>query len=123
MSKTISVARQRLKFAYARGARIQVKVASSGHWVSAHAPGFHEGRKYRIDPRDAHLEYGPLSSALRRLAESPGKLLCEMEKLAGNWMMNPHNVNNLKHCDLDDQEDVWLLLMGLEAELLADEGL
>jgi hypothetical protein len=69
---------QRLKFAWARGARIQVQIKPEFD------RGFDWTREYgcpatvadmnltrynwRIHPADEHLQYGPLSSALRKRA-------------------------------------------------------
>lgn len=65
---------QRVQFAWARGARIQVQLKTGDEkWVSA----INDNGRYlyvnpnyslRAHPDDAHLEYGPLSSDLRRRA-------------------------------------------------------
>jgi hypothetical protein len=61
---------QRLKFAWARGARLQV--LTFGDWCLGSMEEFLEGGYtpdlIRIHPDDAHLEYGPLSRALRDTA-------------------------------------------------------
>ena len=65
---------RRLHFAWARGAKLQRRMKEdlrfgddrwSGHDV---APTTLDCRHYewRIHPKDAHLEYGPLSTALRQ---------------------------------------------------------
>lgn len=62
----------RLLFAAARGARIQYNQytehtpvwANTSKWSSICA------NRLRIHPDDAHLQYGPLSTALRKLAET-----------------------------------------------------
>lgn len=59
---------ERLKFAHARGARIEVQFKTrfrlKWDWTLSPAWNF-EKFEYRIHPHDAHLEYGPLSTALR----------------------------------------------------------
>jgi hypothetical protein len=64
----------RLLHAAARGARIQ------SQWRDAHTPTYQEWqtnnqfvfidtmRHYRIHPDDEHLQYGPISTALREIA-------------------------------------------------------
>jgi hypothetical protein len=64
----------RLLHAAARGARIQ------SQWRDAHTPTYQEWqtnnqfvfidtmRHYRIHPVDEHLQYGPISTALREMA-------------------------------------------------------
>lgn len=60
----------RLLFAAARGARLQALDGNLGWILSSHAPLelSNAKRPYRIHPDDAHLEYGPISRALRDLA-------------------------------------------------------
>jgi hypothetical protein len=57
----------RLLFAAARGARIQALDKNLGAILSSHAPLelSNDKRPYRIHPDDAHLQYGPISTALR----------------------------------------------------------
>lgn len=59
---------QRLKFAYARGARIQCSWEDSDWYLVAYPEWRNAHTVFRIHPDDAHLEYGPLSSELRRRA-------------------------------------------------------
>jgi hypothetical protein len=57
----------RLLFAAARGARIQADYQGVWSGVS----GIHLGKTphdYRIHPDDEHLQYGPISTALREMA-------------------------------------------------------
>lgn len=62
----------RFKFAHARGARIQLHIpyAKEPLWMGANPHGFNwsDDYEFRIHPEDTHLEYGPISSALRVLA-------------------------------------------------------
>jgi hypothetical protein len=53
---------RRVKFAYARGARVEVEIG--GEWCPSGIMS--ESGRRRIHPDDAHLEYGPLSSAIRK---------------------------------------------------------
>lgn len=55
----------RLKFAFARGARIQFLHKGGEHWSNTRSPAWWRDIDYRVHPRDEHLLYGPLSSALR----------------------------------------------------------
>ena len=60
----------RLLFAAARGARIQSRWVDGTQWQTTSQFMFVDGmRYYRIHPDDAHLAYGPISTALRRVAE------------------------------------------------------
>lgn len=56
----------RIRFAQARGARIQARIRGGYHgpecWVDIRT--FIPGKNDRIHPSDEHLQYGPLSSAL-----------------------------------------------------------
>lgn len=56
----------RMKFAYARGARIEFKVTDD-RWGFAKDPLWSCLRpsQWRVHPKDEHLLYGPLTSALR----------------------------------------------------------
>ncbi len=60
---------QRLKFAWARGARIEWRDPYADRysklWSIRLLPAWDENQSYRIHPEDEHLQYGPLSSTLR----------------------------------------------------------
>ena len=61
----------RLLFAAARGARIETWYPSKKWqivWAVRTVDDFYD---YRIHPDDAHLQYGPISTALREMAEDP----------------------------------------------------
>ncbi len=108
---------QRLKFAYARGARIECQGYDT-HWYGAKAPAWNSRYCYRIHPDDAHLEYGELSTALRErtamqyTARTVAKTLFLMvDEIGsvdffefGNWFLS----------------DLW---DDICAEALADEGM
>jgi hypothetical protein len=55
----------RLLFAAARGARIEYKLWGTDKWAEKEAWGLSDTTEYRIHPKDAHLQYGPISTALR----------------------------------------------------------
>lgn len=104
----------RLLFAAARGARIEAKYPNKKWqlvWAVRTVDVFYA---YRIHPDDAHLQYGPISTALRNHALGmPLTETCWFSKL-------------LLHTDGDLQtlppfdRYVFLLFM---AEALADEGM
>lgn len=108
---------KRLLFAAARGARIYSKL-NDGPWIKAYAvvkPGAVAGLQQRIHPDDAHLEYGPISTALRGVALTDDcedyvapYIIFEIERETGYWPST------------NDQRCVFLLIL---AEALADEGL
>jgi hypothetical protein len=60
----------RLLHAAARGARIQTN--DRGGWLdAAYIPtADYKGDDFRIHPDDEHLQYGPISTALREMAEN-----------------------------------------------------
>jgi hypothetical protein len=126
---------QRLKFAYARGARIQLDYVALGYmgrtfrrtaqddgWRDVDQPAAWETYApfWRIHPEDEHLQYGPLSKALRErvlnahqfyypIASAACSVAAEWFDLKREWW------------DLDgnDRQMAYLFL----AEALADEGL
>jgi hypothetical protein len=105
---------QRMKFAHARGARIQCKNYRRA-WVNLAHPGWFDDTVYRIHPADAHLEYGPLSTALREHviygATEPGwPLLDDLCSVTFWWREVLGDVN----------DGMFVLFV---AELLADEGM
>ena len=94
----------RLLFAAARGARMQRSAASD--W------------EYRIHPDDAHLQYGPISTALREMAE--------------DYSWNPSWEHRVAHAAADEfteffdsrqGEPDYPLFYLILAEALADSGL
>ena len=107
----------RILFAAARGARIQ------GRWVDD-TPQWHTVRKVylvedlpyqRIHPEDAHLEYGPISTALLKLAEDDSWNPSEERSLA-------IAVARQFQVYFGDEPDYPLFYLFL-AEFLADEGM
>jgi hypothetical protein len=126
---------KRLKFAYARGARIQVPEGAcrygadrnSGKWVTVEHPYWTPTQSFRIHPDDASLEYGPLSSDMRRRAIekdfSEAEICWQRDRLEiplweGVWA----------HLHVDDAgwlvaPDETRMFMLFVAEMMADEGL
>ena len=113
----------RLLFAAARGARIQATLA--GQWSTsplyeALRPSYNENR--RIHPEDEHLQYGPISTALREV---------EMWELMSS-QFPAVAVHAAIACGLDSEWTVTWRTQGVGdratallilAEALADEGL
>lgn len=114
----------RLLFAAARGARLEVMHDQMKNWelrpVGIALFWQHLGYMVRIHTDDEHLQYGPVSSALREFAEFEhdkliplGFPLFKFEFYAAEW---------LKYDACDDYLHRSLFLLIL-AEALADEGL
>ena len=107
----------RLLFAAARGARIQV-MAQDMWW---HCGTFHvnDVRKLRIHPKDEHLQYGPISTALREMAQRTDELFVELGPTVTyiDWSVDMEEDDG--EADAFHQS-LFLLIL---AEALADEGL
>jgi hypothetical protein len=133
---------KRLKFAYTRGALIQCALIqwNEAHWLGWYdcdeddPPVWCSHGKYRIHPRDAHLEYGPLSSALIEAASWPNV----HHVPRASYGAAPADLHEVASCaaDLmcwtedelwrDEQlldDETWRLWHLFCAEFLADEGL
>ena len=110
----------RLLHAAARGARIGWQTLS-GKWVSADSLTYvqSEGGQvvYRIHPDDAHLQYGPISTALREIAEDP-KYNSSWEHFLANIAANEFTM----FFDSRHGEPDYPLFYLILAEALADEG-
>ena len=103
----------RILFAAARGARIQVMYQRV--WIPAVAVRTDDMYKYRIHPADAHLGYGPISTALLKLAEDDSWNPSEERSLA-------IAVARQFQVYFGDEPDYPLFYLFL-AEFLADEGM
>ena len=110
----------RLLFAAARGARIQATLA--GQWSTsplyeALRPSYNENR--RIHPEDEHLQYGPISTALREMAQRTDELFVELGPTVTyiDWSVDMEEDDG--EADAFHQS-LFLLIL---AEALADEGL
>jgi hypothetical protein len=110
---------QRLKHAYARGARIEYYDRFEDKWGFTDDPAWDTYYQYRVHPKDAHLEYGPVSSALRSTA------------ITGQTHPGFHSATGTAVVMFPELSVAWWLLDGdarkmqflFLAELLADEGL
>jgi hypothetical protein len=111
----------RLLFAAARGARIQYKggyidwrEAEGEYKTLCNKPGF-----YRIHPDDEHMQYGPISTALREMAET-GK---EPYTLSVLMAMAAFEYESPYPLVLRSEWPHAQMLLLILAEALADEGL
>ena len=102
----------RLLFAAARGARIEAEW--KGVWSGIAGIHFVPKFNYRIHPDDAHLAYGPISTALRNY-------VLGLPKVETSWFSKL-----LLHSDGDlhalSPNDRYVFLL-FAAEALADEGM
>jgi hypothetical protein len=120
----------RLLHAAARGARIEDNLI--GGWTSSDFVYLDEKDttySYRIHPDDEHLQYGPISTALRDVAITPpvsaGVLgypvwghVCEDMK---EWVKNPKRNWRMYFEHVEEfHRSLFLLFL---AEALADEGM
>jgi hypothetical protein len=109
----------RLLFAAARGARIQSRWIDSVQWQKTGQFVFVDGmRHYRIYPADEHLAYGPVSTALREMAEDP-KHNSSWEHFLANSAANEFT----EYFDSRRGEPDYQLFYLFLAEFLADEGM
>jgi hypothetical protein len=115
----------RLKFAWARGARIQARLKidrkKDSLWTTVGLPGWNSHTDYRIHPDDAHLEYGPLSSALR-LEATTGEPLFYSPYREMAWLWVREYMENFG-IDLREGANEIPSFMLFAAEYLADMGL
>ena len=104
----------RLLHAAARGARLQALYQLC--WIPlTHISLVPNSYTYRIHPADEHLQYGPISTALRMLAEDDSWNPSEERSLAVA-------VARQFQVFFDDEPDFELFYLFL-AEFLADEGM
>ena len=106
----------RLLFAAARGARIEAEW--KGVWSGVAGIHFVPEFNYRIHPDDAHLQYGPISTALREMAENP-KQNSSWEHFLANSAANEYTMSFDSRFGEPDYPLFYLFL----AEALADEGM
>jgi hypothetical protein len=116
----------RLLHAAARGARIQYRSlidrnweeSAFGSWQSLHDCKTADS-SYRIHPEDAHLQYGPISTALREMTFDA--TLC---KFSWEWTLASSATcefaSGIDAATLATDYDLYYLFL---AEFLADEGM
>ncbi len=108
-----------LLMAAARGARIEL-FGRDLKWHEANAaPLKRHTFPYRIHPDDEHLRFGPISSALREMAET-GKDPYTLMGLLAKVVVNHERDFPLIFADEWDQNVLFLLIL---SEALAEEGL
>tara|TARA_R110000822_G_scaffold121524_3_gene255343 strand:+ start:622 stop:957 length:336 start_codon:yes stop_codon:yes gene_type:complete len=109
----------RLLHAAARGARIQVRWYDSLQWqTSGQIVLVDTMRHYRIHPDDEHLQYGPVSTALREMAEN-FKYDSSWEHFIANSAANEFTEYFDSRQGKPDYQLFYLIL----AEALADKGM
>ena len=107
----------RLLQAAARGARIQSRWVDETQWqTTGQLVLVDDMRYYRIHPADEHLQYGPISTALREMAAD------------NSWNPNVYRVLAVAAANefqvyLGGVRDDYPLYYLFLAEFLADEGL
>ena len=113
----------RLLHAAARGARIQRRVFNEHSWWNAYNLDLNKGSAasdwvYRIHPDDEHLAYGPISTALREMAEDDETGRTDLRWNIAHIVANEFN----DYYDWQCEPDYPLFYLFL-AEFLADEGM
>ena len=110
----------RLLHAAARGAKMQTKWLDSGaQWqTTGQIVLVDDMRYYRIHPADEHLQYGPISTALRDMAEDDGTWRTDLRWNIAHIVANEFN----DYYDWQCEPDYPLFYLFL-AEYLADEGM
>jgi hypothetical protein len=111
----------RLLFAAARGARIQTN-DRGGCLDAAYIPtADYKGDDFRIHPDNAHLAYGPISTALLEMAKSSSRSKSDDTywRMARDYVMS--DVNYFFYWSENDFDRSLLYL--ILAEALADSGL
>ena len=109
----------RLLHAAARGARIEALYQRC--WIPlTHISIVPNKHAYRIHPEDAHLQYGPISTALREMAEDPAfwTSKCWKWSIASSAAGEFNVYLNSRWCEPD-----YPLFYLFLAEALADEGM
>ena len=116
---------QRLKFAFARGARIQFNYR--GVWQEARSPLWNQEINFRIHPKDEHLQYGLLSNAMRAAGldgvAGITSLAADAYQMYQHIVGGSHPTRYVEDYDGADPKTVGRLHALFIAELLADEGL
>ena len=109
----------RLLYAAARGARIQCYDTRSKAWKEANAIWIDTIPADRIHPDDEHLQYGPISTSLRKRAETGIQGKAGIPYLLGNFDFTGPELLVWDAFYGYDEKSFFLLIM---AEALADMG-
>jgi len=114
----------RLLFAAARGARVQRREFNEREWWTAYDLDVNKGSAapdcvYRIHPDDLHLQYGPVSTALRTFAET-GKTPYTLTAMLAMAAYNHEKEYPFILVSEWPQASMFALIL---AEALADKGL
>ena len=116
-----------LLMAAARGARIQLRsLQNSNLWQTSDFAPTTQNKAYegRIHPDDAHLRFGPISSALREMAKTPKqKMFVGLTKLPHTGFMVEHETWEEVHELAGYSEIEHSLFLLILSEALAEEGL
>ena len=107
----------RLLFAAARGARIEWQTVY-GAWKVADDIDVTQSYPQRIHPDDAHLQYGPISTALREMAET-----CTHSSSWAGFLATSAANEYTMYFDSRFGEPDYPLYYLILAEALADEGM
>ena len=109
----------RLLHAAARGARVQALYQRV--WIPANTISTQVGRyTYRIHPDDQYLQYGPISTALREMAEhNRSDIRPSWEQGLSNFAANQFT----EYFDSRQGEPDYPLFYLFLAEFLADSGM
>ena len=113
----------RLLFAAARGARIQINgfTATVPSWYDSHKWSSMHESVLRIHPDDEHLQYGPISTAVRTDAFNGAQRYSVVyDTLCGTWGISLGDWYQFRDCESEPHRSLFLLIL---AEALADEGL
>lgn len=118
---------ERMKFAWARGARIQLRTHEhsgiAGLWSTCISRGIYmldpPLYDYRIHPNDEHLQYGPLSTALREIVYFPPEKYTAMHRVALQTLVIYESDMGFYH----DTSTEFAMAALMLAEYFADEGL
>lgn len=106
---------RRIKFAWARGARLLTTGRNPKPLDYAMALEFDQD--YDIHPDDEHLQYGPISTALRNYVFG-------MDYDVNNWRKAiQFCYDELPDLNVPAYQHHWVLLILFMIEYLADEGL
>ena len=111
----------RLLFAAARGARIQINgfTATVPSWYDSHKWSSMHESVLRIHPDDEHLQYGPISTALRKRAEDGLLHTADIPYLHGKFDFAEDEGAAWDYAEWGPRRMFLLIL----AEALADEGM